>query len=373
MAPADRAPTAHRIRFLGAAAAGLASALMAAAGMRRPPWPCPRRNASSPRLVGLAGPAHRLLDADVGEHRGHGVVREPQRVRPGLGGAPGGQRDVQDQVPAVHQSPQPDSLGQVLGLRVNEAGPLERGEPVDLRDEVGRGHPVQDRVDADGEILGSVQAGLVEGGGLVRAGQAARDGRAALARHPGGGLVHLGHQPSLLPVALTRPDHRHHPPVTRSRGGPWPTAAPRHRGQVSGGGASRRASDVRTPERGRWGTWQGGDGSWAVGDEGFVPVADSPVPYYPVKDEGVAADELLGGLPGGEDPHRAVFLRVGERADHEQFAAVGELPPPGPVRGEVQGRLFRQVGGRLVEHHGFHDCPPVIAARHPRMRAQPSR
>ena len=36
MAPADRAPTAHLMRFLGAAAAGLASALMAAAGMRGP-------------------------------------------------------------------------------------------------------------------------------------------------------------------------------------------------------------------------------------------------------------------------------------------------------------------------------------------------
>ena len=49
MAPADRAPTAHLIRFPAAAATGLASARMAAAGMTRPPWPCPRRNSSSPR------------------------------------------------------------------------------------------------------------------------------------------------------------------------------------------------------------------------------------------------------------------------------------------------------------------------------------
>ena len=58
-----------------------------------------------PPAAGLAGPEHRFVHVHVGEHRGQRVVREPQRVRPGLGGAPGRERDVQDQVPAVHQGP----------------------------------------------------------------------------------------------------------------------------------------------------------------------------------------------------------------------------------------------------------------------------
>ena len=63
MAPADRAPTAHLIRFPAAAATGLASARMAAAGMSRPPWPCPRRNSSSPRR--RASPARRTASSTL--------------------------------------------------------------------------------------------------------------------------------------------------------------------------------------------------------------------------------------------------------------------------------------------------------------------
>src|SRR5207247_2687068 len=84
--------------------------------------------------------------------------------------------------------------------------------------ETGPRHLVQDHVDADGEVPRLLHAGPVEGGGLVRAGQAAGDDRAALARHPGGGPVHAGDQPALLPAALTRPDHRHRPRLTRPGG-----------------------------------------------------------------------------------------------------------------------------------------------------------
>src|SRR6266566_2568498 len=98
-----------------------------------------------------------------------------------------------------------------------------------------------------------------------------------------------------------------------------------------------------------------------IRDEGLVPLPDSPVPYYPMQDERVAADELLGRLAGGEDAHRAVLKRVGEGPDHEQLTAVGELAPASPVRACVQGRLLRQVVGRLVEHHCLHACPPVVA------------
>src|SRR6266567_2366533 len=65
-------------------------------------------------------------------------------------------------------------------------------------------------------------------------------------------------------------------------------------------------------------------------------------------------DERLGRLAGGEDAHRAVLKRVGEGPDHEQLTAVGELAPASPVRACVQGRLLRQVVGRLVEHHCLH-------------------
>ena len=82
-----------------------------------------------------------------------------------------------------------------------------------------------------------------------------------------------------------------------------------------------------------------------VRDEGLVLFPDSPVPYYAVPDEGVAADELLGRGAGGEDAHRAVRQGVGEGSDHEELAAVGELAPTGPVRAGVQRRLLRQVVG----------------------------
>ena len=112
-----------------------------------------------PAAAGLAGPSHRLVHAHVGEHRGQRVVREPQRVRPGLGGAPGRERDVQDQVPAVHQGPQQDPFGQVLGLGVDLARPRQRRAAVVPGDEPGPGHLVQDRVDADREVPRPVHAG----------------------------------------------------------------------------------------------------------------------------------------------------------------------------------------------------------------------
>ena len=55
-----------------------------------------------------------------------------------------------------------------------------------------------------------------------------------------------------------------------------------------------------------------------------------------MEDERVAADEFLRRLAGGEDAHRTAS-RVVEGPDHEQFTAVGELPPPGLVRREVLG------------------------------------
>src|SRR5689334_21927511 len=91
-----------------------------------------------------------------------------------------------------------------------------------------------------------------------------------------------------------------------------------------------------------------------------------------MEDERVAADEFLRRLAGGEDAHRTAS-RVVEGPDHEQLTAVGELPPPGPVRREVLAGLGRHVVGRLVEHHGLQCCPPIVAAGQPRIRALPSR
>ena len=61
IAPADRAPIAHLMRFPAAAATGLASSRMAAAGITRPPRPCPRRYSSSPRR--WASPARRTASS----------------------------------------------------------------------------------------------------------------------------------------------------------------------------------------------------------------------------------------------------------------------------------------------------------------------
>ena len=210
IAPADRAPIAHLMRFPAAAATGLASSRMAAAGIARPPRPCPRRYSSSPRrwprLPG-APPRRRRCRrrprsacnprTAARRSRPRRRARTPARC-PGSGSCrPSG--------PAAR------SVWPGAGPRHGPGRPRQRREAIRLGDEPGVRHPVQDGVDADGEVPGPVHAGLAEGRVLVRAGQAARDDRAALARHPGGGLVHPGYQPALLPVALTRPDHRHRP------------------------------------------------------------------------------------------------------------------------------------------------------------------
>ena len=177
---------------------------------------------------------------DVGEHRVHGVIREPQRVRPRLSRAPGSQRDVQDQVPAVREREQPDPLGQILRLPVHAPGPGQRRQAlggVPTGNELAGRHPDQDSVDADGEVTRAVHAGLVQRFGLVRAGQAARDDGQTLARHRGRVPVHLGHQLALLPVALSRPDHAR---VLQ----PWGLPSPGHPGQRGRGSARDGASLV---------------------------------------------------------------------------------------------------------------------------------
>jgi hypothetical protein len=77
-----------------------------------------------------------------------------------------------------------------------------------------------------------------------------------------------------------------------------------------------------------------------------LPVLDDAAEY-----ERILADELLHGLPAGEDAHRSLVLRVAEGTDHEQVAPVVEHVEPGPVRREVCGRLAGDVVGRVVEQH----------------------
>jgi hypothetical protein len=82
--------------------------------------------------VGFGGLAHRVGDLDAGEHRVHGVIGEPQRICPRLSRAPGGQRDIQDQVPPVDEREQPDALGEKLRLPVHRPGPGQRRQPIGL-------------------------------------------------------------------------------------------------------------------------------------------------------------------------------------------------------------------------------------------------
>ena len=70
------------------------------------------------------------------------------------------------------------------------------------------GHPVQHVADADGQVLGPVDPGLLQGRGPVGPGQAAGDDRTVVARHRfGDGPEDLGDQLAQLLVTTGGPDH----------------------------------------------------------------------------------------------------------------------------------------------------------------------
>src|SRR5688500_14406078 len=99
--------------------------------------------------------------------------------------------------------------------------------------------------------------------------------------------------------------------------------------------------------------------------EDLVPLADLPALDHPVAHERITCDELLGRLPGGEDRHRPLGLRVAERADHLQHAALRELLAAGAVVRHARLGRGDHVVGRLVEQDVLHRPrfgPPAIAS-----------
>ena len=66
----------------------------------------------------------------------------------------------------------------------------------------------------------------------------------------------------------------------------------------------------------------------------FQPFADLPVLDDTVEHEWIVGGESLRGFASREDSHRAL-ARVGERADHQQGAAIGKTPPMGSMLGGI--------------------------------------
>ena len=163
--------------------------------------------------------------------------------------------------------------------------PLQRGQPIGLRDEAGRGHPVQDRVDADGQVPGLSTPARSRAAALSAPGRPPAI-TALRPRHRGGGLVHLGDQPSLSGCA--HPSRSRSPSFGRAVSWLryWPTVALRHRGQVSRGGARMFTRSVAShpPVRqllsSRWVGWGPGEArqvTWARGGStGWIPSGRGP-------------------------------------------------------------------------------------------------
>src|SRR5262249_7636546 len=97
--------------------------------------------------------------------------------------------------------------------------------------------------------------------------------------------------------------------------------------------------------------------------EYFVPSADVPVADHAVENKRIASDELFGSLTRAEYGHGPFFLRVGERADHQESATGVELLVPRAMGGEVEPRSGNDVRRGLVKDDVLHNRPPVTDAR----------
>ncbi len=88
-----------------------------------------------------------------------------------------------------------------------------------------------------------------------------------------------------------------------------------------------------------------------------MPVPDIPSSDDAVDDKGVAGYEVLCACSRREDGHRSLFLRIGERADHQEQSSIVELLEPLSVRREMFRRSRGNVVSRLVEQDRLHVSP----------------
>jgi hypothetical protein len=114
--------------------------------------------------------------------------------------------DIEDQVPAVGHGAQPGALDQELRLSVRQVGGFHRCQVPDDGNESTGGHLLKDRIDADGEVPGLVDACGAQHSWLVGSGQAAGQHCLPVAWHALGLLVHRRHQQALLPAPFRLPD-----------------------------------------------------------------------------------------------------------------------------------------------------------------------
>src|SRR6185295_10060159 len=102
-------------------------------------------------------------------------------------------------------------------------------------------------------------------------------------------------------------------------------------------------------------------------DERRVPFDDPPLADQSLQNEGIALDEVFGGLPRGEDGHRTL-RRISQRPGAEQHSAGVELVQPGAMRRIVLADFRPGICRDFVKRDNSHGITSPVLRSVPRCR-----